>query len=915
MCRIEERIYIDSDGRRRIFEDNFLCENAHRGKLCSKVKKKTTEYFSKQPQPAISRDDASSSLSSNNPPTPPAGTGSYLVEERRPSKARARPSAKDSKIVIEFGASKKDGKSKSYSLIAPPNIAKKRSSPGATFATSDEVAIESSGSDASYTIRTGFPEIAVPPPNHQDESQGSWHRHDLPKSHHRRVPSSSSDTRSSQPPSLYAPVEPKLPSNSLKQLPRYPRTVLHNPSPNAAPSSPNASRATAPASPSYRTTPISPRTALQDNTGASPPTPLDHFYFADKSASSDTGLSRAAAPEITERAADRESRRLQKEDWKKRQEEADRRSAEEWEKIEPKGVRFELGSAAADRAKQRAEQRLAESEKRRAEERDYARQRKKEQDKRLPTKAPEHEKTKPPTREPTRRRSRWPSLPQADIDELNRLRLETKAHIAREREFVEQRERDEQAMALRQRQQTSDYWDPRRGEQYPFPNTSPNTSTGAVVFGPLSRRRISVSEDSPPAGSRGRSNSTRLVSIAQAAPPASPTPNVIQFTPQQHYFARSPSPKFQNLLPPYSPGSYTSSTSPNAPEHESDHVGLIPADPALNRETDGETTQENSQEIKTRQGEVEVDDTRSEISSNGLGSVFSIASWTSLTSAITDLSRDTGYSAAHIENATSNLLSMLEVDEVLTPLYVAAIQDASIGPQRFENNFRRLLKLYAGRLKEEAHDSLEYLAAGLVLSKARTLAEAIVEKYRNQPSPQDAGKDSVMKDTVRQPEELSEDEEDVTSYEGVLEDLAKVRKFWSGSDAFLTLRAELTRFVGNTEKSTAESQPVLLGQADITQKSQTPERAQWFFAALLRLYHFPLLHRGQKSPCPPGIEQIEWQCVCISSLDFKGEKYLTIYKEMWGKRLWRGARDSTWRRFQTQGTYEARHRNNIPLSR
>lgn len=485
----------------------------------------------------------------------------------------ARPSTRDSKIVIEFGGTRKDSKSKKYPMVTVSNKAYKRSSLGATSVTSNEGAIESPGSEASYTMRTGFADVSVPPTDHSRTSQTYRTRHDVPAGHYRQT---SSSVTSSQPPSLYATSDAESPAASARQLPSYPRTIVHNPLPGVAPSSPNTSRAPvsapAPASPQgHRIRVATPRTSSRDNIGADGLTPLDYSDFVDQSASSHASSSRAAAPEITDRAADREQRRKQKEDDRKRQEEADRRYAEELDKQEEaKQVRFDLGRA-EDRTNQRAEQKIAESEKRRAEERDDARRRKKDHEQRPPTKKPEREKTKPPTRDFTRRpggHSRRSSMTQADIDEMNRLRLQEEAQMAREREATEIRERNEQTAALRQQQQASDYWDPRGGgDRYPIPNAS----AGVGRRGSVSSRRPSITGNLPPMGGLGRSNSTRRVSIIQAAPPPNPPALTTQFSPQQQYSTRPPSSHYQNPPTMFSPSSYTSSSRPPSARHPSNH--------------------------------------------------------------------------------------------------------------------------------------------------------------------------------------------------------------------------------------------------------------------------------------------------------------------------------------------------------
>lgn len=216
------------------------------------------------------------------------------------------------------------------------------------------------------------------------------------------------------------------------------------------------------------------------------------------------------------------------------------------------------------------------------------------------------------------------------------------------------------------------------------------------------------------------------------------------------------------------------------------------------------------------------------------------------------------------------ILSILEFDEVLAPLYAVAIRNSCIGPQRFENNFRGLLRSYARRLKEEALDSLEYLSARLVLSRARMLAIAIVEKHRNQASLQDVVKDRVIEGTTHEPEDIPEaEEENITGYEIVLADLARMRDFWIESSAFLTLRTELRKFVEDAKEYATQARPVVLDQPDRNQKSPIFQWAQQFIEAPFGLSTFILLLWGSKSPCPNGMENIEWQCVCNSYSDIK----------------------------------------------
>ncbi|KAF2181407.1 hypothetical protein K469DRAFT_692240 [Zopfia rhizophila CBS 207.26] len=579
MCRIEERIYVAADGTRQKFEDPNPCHKARRGKLCSNVSRKVTEYHS-QP-PSVTRDDASSPASMN-PPTP---TGTYLVKQHRPSGSGRQPSTKDGtrvikpEIVIEFG-SKKD-KTKKYPGHSSGQSSKRASLGTHSIASSNEVHIDSPGSDASYAVRTGFPEAPVPPPTGYNTVTA------VPQSHHRHTSSASSFTTSSQPPSLYATPEPDSPTK--RRPARYPPTIVHNPlsgiNTSGYPPSPTATRNPAPSSPSYRIA-VPNDSAPRDNIAADGLFPLDYSEFRANSSFSNGSGSRAAAPEITDRDADRAWQRQQRaEAERRRQEQADRELAHTIAEEEARQARFEIGRAQG-RAKERAENQFAESEKRRAEEREEVRRRRKDQDEKAArdakkekalkmdrdrlkeevsrrkkqaeeaeakVRASEKRDSRPPTRDRTssNRQSRRMSISQEiQLRERELLLAETKAQMAREREAAEQREREERAAFLRQQQQTSQYWDPRRDDRYPVPNDGPGVSRRPSV----SSRRPSISSQAPSMG-LGRSGSRR-VSIHQAAPPSINT-NV----PQPNYSTRPPSAHRANPPPLFSPSSSTHPTS------------------------------------------------------------------------------------------------------------------------------------------------------------------------------------------------------------------------------------------------------------------------------------------------------------------------------------------------------------------
>jgi hypothetical protein len=170
--------------------------------------------------------------------------------------------------------------------------------------------------------------------------------------------------------------------------------------------------------------------------------------------------------------------------------------------------------------------------------------------------------------------------------------------------------------------------------------------------------------------------------------------------------------------------------------------------------------------------------------------VFSVAS---LASSASDISKGSGYSAVQIAKATQELLSIFQDDEVMQAMYTAAIYGL-IGPQKFRNKFRRLLKVFSDNLKDEAQDRLDFLAARLVALKARDIADAIVERYQLSHAPildaEEEGEGTLSKadDTNLSDEEaltkpddqdLSDDDEQEETCvdETIFEELTNVRGF------------------------------------------------------------------------------------------------------------------------------------------
>jgi hypothetical protein len=176
------------------------------------------------------------------------------------------------------------------------------------------------------------------------------------------------------------------------------------------------------------------------------------------------------------------------------------------------------------------------------------------------------------------------------------------------------------------------------------------------------------------------------------------------------------------------------------------------------------------------------------------GSVFSVVS---LASSASDISKGSGYSAVQIATATRELLSIFQDDELMQPMYTAAIY-GSIGPQKFRNKFRRLLKVFSENLKDEAQDRLDFLAARLVALKARDIADAIVERYQLSHAPMldaEEERESTLSKSDDQDPSDDDEQQETCIDETIFGELTNVRGFLVQSKAFEMLRTNMQQFV------------------------------------------------------------------------------------------------------------------------
>lgn len=562
MCRIEERVYVGADGRRRTFEESFLCQHARNNQLCPNARRRKVDDYPLGP-PLITRDDTSSPASTYNPPTP-TGSGTYLLEERAPSHSRKSSNAKESKrliqpeIIIQIGSSKKD-KGREYRGSTSKSY--KRSSLGAASIASNDIAVESPSSDASFTLRTGFPEAPMPPatPAYAARPAGTQgHGY-----------SNSASSITSQAPSLYVSSEPG--SSSLPRTSRNHPTVIHNPTGDLSLPSPSTQGPSYAASVTYRTTIVEPRGSTEQ-ARAAPSVRFDNSDHIIPVGVSNDPTDRARTTRNFAHDAE-QSRDLQaRADVGKREGEFERekREARQLDE-EARQARLELGRFES-RANERAENSYAYREMRRMEEREEARKKreqeraaeearrkKKEEEaaeearqqqrrelneraaiaarreaerqrlEALAEKERQLKDTEAKLRKRQHRRSMSHSHQDAATQERKRLLAETHAQMAIEREAAEQREREEEAALAaitmsppstqgQQEQAVTDphYYDPRGGSRIP----GANQNVGLGRRNSISARRSSISSAALPAP-LGQTSSKRRTSIVQQGPPVS----------------------------------------------------------------------------------------------------------------------------------------------------------------------------------------------------------------------------------------------------------------------------------------------------------------------------------------------------------------------------------------------------------
>lgn len=102
--------------------------------------------------------------------------------------------------------------------------------------------------------------------------------------------------------------------------------------------------------------------------------------------------------------------------------------------------------------------------------------------------------------------------------------------------------------------------------------------------------------------------------------------------------------------------------------------------------------------------------------------VFSLHSMLSTT-----ITENTILAHTEVKRATDDLVSIFLEDRELKMLYKLAMEDERIDPERFQRNFKRLLKAFSQDLKVQVRESLDLKLANLVSSRAGLVSTGILE--------------------------------------------------------------------------------------------------------------------------------------------------------------------------------------------
>ena len=196
-------------------------------------------------------------------------------------------------------------------------------------------------------------------------------------------------------------------------------------------------------------------------------------------------------------------------------------------------------------------------------------------------------------------------------------------------------------------------------------------------------------------------------------------------------------------------------------------------------------------------------------------------------------------------------------DDILQPLYDRGMKNPDIGPERFTNDFQRLLEIYGKNLLKEAENELDYRAVQYVVDGSMHIANLVRERY-----------DPIYANSTRSPSTANRGHR--------IDDFELLRPFMLQSNAFDDLRKGVYNFIethsphpGVPSSSTIPNHKNFDDSSKdacgATAKANIPVRLVRYVVIDKFFSH---LKRAMRPGVPTGYQRIEWTCVSgYSSLE------------------------------------------------
>lgn len=275
------------------------------------------------------------------------------------------------------------------------------------------------------------------------------------------------------------------------------------------------------------------------------------------------------------------------------------------------------------------------------------------------------------------------------------------------------------------------------------------------------------------------------------------------------------------------------------------------------------TNKASDRNIKILDQNVNISDQNAEASdqrSTPPSAIFSLPTMPS-----TALTANSVVTHGEMRQAVNELAIILMEDHELEKLFITAMNDKRISPDRFARNFKRLLKLFARDLKQEIREAADLELARFVSSKAGLVPAVVRQKLEprrgnvKEPQIEDGPLDKEIMD-VSTDDEAPEEEAKNQNFVALV---AHGRTFIEKSAAFRELRKNFGNFLNSQSgqnilhESTIESESQSETSSNMSPTSlfQKFQRNVWALLCCITL---------RESHIPPGHQRIRWINVCSS---------------------------------------------------